>query len=74
MTIQQSHKVEADTLYEQFGKPLEADHWGDYVAISNDGRTILATTVLGVMEQARTEFGPGSFVFKVGQRTVGRWR
>ena len=29
-------------LYEQYGKPLEKDHAGEYMAISPDGQTILS--------------------------------
>jgi hypothetical protein len=66
--------AEADRLYERYGKPPEADHAGRYVAISRDGRTIVGPTVLAVIHQARVAFGPGSYVFKVGERAVGRWR
>ena len=34
---------QGDELYERYGKPLEAEHWGEFVAISPDGRTILGT-------------------------------
>ena len=65
---------EADRLYEQYGKPLEAEHWGEYVAIARDGRVVLAPTLLEVMQQASAAFGPGSDVFKIGERAVGKWR
>jgi len=29
-----------DSLYERYGKPLERDHHGKYIAISRDGRVI----------------------------------
>ena len=32
---------QTDRLYERYGKPLEAEHWGKYAAIPPDGRTIL---------------------------------
>ncbi|HET8626248.1 MAG TPA: hypothetical protein VFL91_02455 [Thermomicrobiales bacterium] len=74
-TIEERQRIaEADRLYEQFGKPLEARHAGRYVAISRDGRTIVGPTLLDVVRQARTAFGPGSYAFKVGERAVGRWR
>lgn len=65
---------EAERLYEQYGKPLEPQHTGQYVAISTDGKTLLGSTVLEVMQQAKAAFGPGSFIFKVGDRSVGKWR
>lgn len=74
-TIDDRQRIaEADRLYERYGEPLEADHAGRYVAISPDGRTIIGPTVLDVMRQALAAFGPGSYVFKVGDRAVGRWR
>ena len=65
---------EADRLYEQYGKPLEAEHWGECVAIARDGRVVLASSLLEVMQQASEAFGPGSDVFKIGERAVGKWR
>jgi hypothetical protein len=70
----QHRKTEADTLYEQYGKPLEDQHRGQYVAITKDGKVVLAPTLLEVMQQAKTSLGPGSFIFKIGEQTVGKWR
>jgi hypothetical protein len=67
-------KQQAEHLYRQYGKPLEADHGGKYLAVSEQGKTILANTLLEVVEKARATFGPGSFIFKVGPRSVGTWR
>ena len=65
---------QADSLYKQYGKPLEQEHWGEYVAIFLDGRTLLGPDVLVVSEEALAQFGKGSFVFKVGVKAVGKWR
>ena len=75
--MNEAHRRQTDEglrLYELYGKPFEAQHWGAYVAITPDGRTVLAPTLLEVMEQAVAAFGPGSHVFKVGERVVGKWR
>lgn len=73
-TVEDRRRIaEADRLYERHGKPLEADHAGRYVAIWRDGRTVVGPTLLDIMRQALTSFGPGSYVFKVGERAVGRW-
>lgn len=64
----------ADQLYEQHGKPLEAEHTGAYVAISPRGETILGATLLEVAQEAKARFGTGNFLFKVGERAVGRLR
>lgn len=74
MGADQERKRQADALYERHGKPLEAQHQGEYVAISPDGRTILGPSVLEVLQRAKGTFGPGNFIFKVGARAVGKWR
>ena len=66
--------VQANSIYKQYGKPLEPEHWGEYVAIFPDGRLVLGNSQLEVLEQALDQFGPGSFVFKVGDKVVGKWR
>jgi hypothetical protein len=64
----------ADDLYERYGKPLETKHWGQYVAIAEDGRTVLGLEFEELVRKAKQELGPGNFVFKVGERAVGNWR
>jgi hypothetical protein len=59
-------------LYERHGKPLEAQHRGQFLAISSGGETILGETLRDVAREARARFGTGSFVYKVGERSVGR--
>ena len=71
---QQVLLAEANRLYEQYGKPLEAEHLGEFVAISRDGRTLLGTSASEVGRQARATFGSGNFVYKIGPRVVGTWR
>jgi hypothetical protein len=63
-----------DELYERYGRPLERQHLGEYVAISPQGDVILGRTMHEVAQKAADQFGPGSFLFKVGERAVGRWR
>jgi hypothetical protein len=64
---------QAEALYEQYGKPLEAQHTGKYVAISQDGKTAIGSSVFMVMQKAKEQFGPGNFIFKIGERSVGKW-
>jgi len=47
---------------------------GEYVAISPEGKAILGPSVREVLVQAKTTFGPGNFIFKVGEKAVGKWR
>ena len=61
-------------LYERYGKPLEKDHPGEYVAISPEGQTIVGAEAAEVLRRAIDSFGSGNFALKrVGYRTFGRW-
>ncbi len=64
---------EAMPLYEQFGKPLESSHWGEFLAISRDGQTVLGNDLIGVAKQATDRFGPGNVIFRIGDVVVGTW-
>ena len=69
MTAEQTALNEqADKLYEQYGKPLEREHWGEYVAIFPDGRTVLGKSPHEVLDMALDTIGRGSFLFKIGGR------
>jgi hypothetical protein len=63
-----------DELYERYGKPLEAKHRGEFLAVSEDGRTLLGKDLFEVVERAAADFGPENFIFKVGEKSVGKWR
>lgn len=73
-TTEQQRQTDADLLYERYGKPLEAEHLGEYVAISPEGKTLLGPTVVDVMQRAAEAFGPGNVIFKIGLGATGRWR
>ena len=61
-------------LYEEYGKPLEKEHSGKFVAIGPDGQTILGDGDAEILQQAIEKFGSGNFAFtRVGDRTLGRW-
>ena len=61
-------------LYQQYGKPLEKAHTGEYVAIGPGGRTILGKRAGEVLQQAVDAFGERNFgLFRVGHRTFARW-
>jgi hypothetical protein len=60
-------------LYEQFGRPLEPAHNGEFVAISDDGRTILGSEELDVTDRAIEQFGSGNFALRrIGARAEVR--
>lgn len=66
---------EDEKLYDTFGRVLEAEHAGEFVAIARDGRLILDSDQVRALEKAIAEFGSGNFAFrKVGYRALGRWR
>jgi hypothetical protein len=64
----------ARVFYAQYGKPLEADHTGEYVVISNNGNTIVGKSLTEVVTNSIEKFGKGHFVFKIGSRAVGSFR
>ena len=64
---------QSDALYERYGKPLEKTHRGKYVAISKKGNTLIADSVFELIQEAKTTLGPGNFIFKIGERAVGKW-
>jgi hypothetical protein len=74
MTDQEALNREADRLYENYGKPLEAEHWGEYVMIAPDGRTVLAATPVDAFMKGSEVLGSGNFIFKVGERAVATLR
>ena len=74
MPADQERERQADALYERYGRPFEADRWGEYVAISPAGETVFGKTVVETLGKAVAAFGPGSFVFKIGDKAVGKWR
>ena len=61
-------------LYEQYGKAFEKDHNGEYLAISEDGRTILGDRLGEVLHAAVDRFGHDNFALaRVGHETVEEW-
>ena len=69
------HRSKEDArLYELYGKRLEKNHYGQYVAISADGGTILGEDSDRVLSQAIETFGSGNFALtRVGNKAFGQW-
>lgn len=64
----------SDKLYKKYGKPLEKEHIGEYLAVSFQGETFLGNNLYKVVKKASDTFGlANSIVYKVGQKFVGRW-
>ena len=53
-----------DLLYERFGRDLEPELDGEFVAISDDGRLIQGTDILSVSDEATRRFGDGNFALR----------
>ena len=60
-------------LYEQYGKPLEAEHWGKYLAVHPDGRIVIERDREIGHSRALEELGKGYFLFQVGPKAIIRW-
>jgi hypothetical protein len=77
-TIGQEENAELDRrydeLYANYGKALEPEHNGEFLAISPRGETLLAPTFDEVTAQGVERFGRGIFVYKVGERAALKWR
>ncbi len=60
-------------LYKTYGKPLEKEHWGEFLAVSpKTGKTLIASSLYEAMKKATKAFGRGNFIYKIGPRAVGR--
>ena len=64
----------SDALYERYVAPLELEHAGAFVAVFADGRMVIAGDLMDVADKALCGLDPGSYIFKIGECVVGRWR
>jgi len=74
MAMNQKMLDEGDALYEKYGKPLERDHWGEFVAISSEGKTVVGHDLHEVSTEATKNLGRGHFLFKIGEKVLGKIR
>lgn len=66
---------EDDRLYELYGRPLEAEHTGELVAIGPDGAYMLGNDEIVLARQALARFGSGNFALRrVGRDFDLSWR
>lgn len=66
---------EDERLYERYGKPLESNHTGEYVAIGPNGEVILGHDDVVVSQQASARFGSGNYAFRrLGYPWEEKWR
>lgn len=62
-----------DELYAAYGKPLEPEHRGEFLAISLQGDFVLGGSFNEVADEGVNRFGRGIFVYKVGERAALKW-
>lgn len=74
MASQGDLKRMADALYNRHAKPLESEHWGKYIAISASGETVVGADIADVRYRSLAQLGRGAFVFKIGEKAVGKLR
>lgn len=66
--------AESDEVYDRYLKHLEAEHWGEYAAVTPGGGVLLGGSVREVADRVLEAAGRGSRsrVYKIGPREVGR--
>ena len=75
MTKEQTpQKKDANRVYKQYVKPLEQTHRDQYVVVTPDGQTILGSTLIDAVQRAQQISPQDNFIFKVGDRVLGKLR
>ena len=57
-------KAIPNEIYDRFAKQLEAEHMGEFVAISKDGAVVVSRDDVEVVRKAIEMFGSGNFVLR----------
>jgi hypothetical protein len=61
-----------ELLYDRFGRQLESEHTGEFIAISDDGQLILGADELTLTQLAVARFGAGHYALrKIGAVAEG---
>ena len=61
-------------LYEQYGKGLEKEHTGEFVAISLEGEILLDRKMGKLLRRATETFGRDNFAMaRVGREVMTEW-
>jgi hypothetical protein len=71
---QRELRAEGDRLHAACVKPFERERWGEYAAVSRDGRVLFGTDLRELTKRATDELGCGQFAYKVGDKLAGRIR
>jgi len=59
-----------DKIYEKYVKPVEQEHWGEYVLVRPDGQMLFAAEMIDLMEDTEEMRDPENCLFKVGPRAT----
>jgi hypothetical protein len=65
---------EADEFYDRYAERLEAEHWGEFVGISEDGIVVLGSSMREVADEIEAVSAGRNFVYRIGERVVGNIR
>ena len=60
----------SDALYNKYVQPLEAEHWGEFVAVAPDGRTMVGDNPYKIDMEAWNTFGGEAVMFQVGKKGI----
>jgi hypothetical protein len=68
MTIQRSARMARfDRAYQQYVKPFERDHWGEFALVTPNGQVVLAGSLQELMEKTDGLDDDDNCLFKVGE-------
>lgn len=65
---------DANKAYALYVKPLESKHKGKYVVVTPGGKTIFSPSLMEAVEEARRISNANNFIFKVGDKVLGKIR
>lgn len=63
-----------EELYDWYGKPLEAEHMGEYLVVAGHGEYLFGPDEEEVATEALGKFGPGCWLFKIERIRAGEQR
>jgi hypothetical protein len=68
MAIQETARMARfERRYQQYVKPFERDHWGEFALVTPDGQVVLAVSLEDLMEKTMGMDNDDNCLFKVGE-------
>jgi len=74
MRMRDEQVSEFERVYETYGRPLEGEHWGQYLAVSPRDDWVIGDDPLSLSQQASQALGSGGYVYRIGEIDLGRIR